>query len=320
MLVVLAMVGLTAACGSVDLSKANYQRTTVPAEPGSGGQGEVPRGPIDDPAVSTETLRTVDPCALLSKDALAALGDSGRPRADDWSECRNEVTDAGGKTIDISLRLGETFGISMDKAKGNVAGLPLVENKQDPATCFTTAITDKDPDIGITVQIGYEGGDPCRTGRTLLGNIVKALHEAPGTLTEIPGSLVRLDPCATVDTKLVGELLGPAAEPELTSLHGCAWVGESPELRVDFRLGYMPSDDADTEPVDLGGGVKGLREAGRTSSPSCAVTWLHLPTGQDKGELVKVDYTNYTADKGADDACGKAVEVAKGLVASLPKP
>jgi hypothetical protein len=67
--------GAVTACGP-DLGKANFQRTTVSARPGSDGQ--VSTGPITDPAVSLAALRVVDPCPLVYKTGLVDLAAPGK--------------------------------------------------------------------------------------------------------------------------------------------------------------------------------------------------------------------------------------------------
>jgi hypothetical protein len=314
----LTLLGWTAACGA-DIGKANFQRTTVPAQPGSGGQGEVSTGAITDPAVAAAALREVDPCPLLAKDSLAELGTVGEPRPEGFDQCGTEVTDPGGKTIKLSLRLGDSV-ISVDQASGNVGGLALIERKQDTEGCFVTALTSRKPNLGIQVQVSYGGGDPCRPGHVVLQKVVKKLHEQPAMLPLAPGSLVSVDPCTVIDDAVLTEVLGTGADKSVTNLHTCSWSGRGPSLQLYLRQGYLPSADVGTTPVDLGGGVSGFQVVRAKDTAMCTIIWGHRPTSDRQGEVVSLDYTNYRGDAATDDACGKTMKLARNVVGKLPKP
>ncbi|WP_199432757.1 hypothetical protein [Qaidamihabitans albus] len=314
------LLGLLTGCGGEDLAKANYQRTTVTAAPGSGGQGEVPTGPIDDPAVAASALRTVDPCPLLDG-AAGELGQAGQPEAVEWGACRIEVRDAGGKAINLVLDLGES-AVLPDQATGNVEGLPLIEKETDEATCFVTAVTARDPSLGIAVQADYRGGDPCGPGYTVLQQVIRELHAEPVTYAEEPGSLLGVDPCASVDDPVLATVLG---EQELRKrpmgLHTCEFdVDERPSVNVRFRVGY-PVEPDQGSPVDLGDGVTAVQRKGTTDTVECEVSWQHRPlVDGDEAELVSASFSFASEDGDGDDACGKAAEVARNIAAGLPSP
>ena len=316
-LTVLALLGTTA-CGGVDLSKQNFQRTTVPVRP-AGGQATAPAGPIDDPAVSLRSLRSVAPCGLLGGKVLGQLGKPATPEPQGWSQCHSDITDPGGKTISVLLTIGKNLAVDAEEATGGVGGLPLLVSKQDDKTCFVTAMTSKKPAIGITAQIGYEGGRPCDAGKEVIGGVVNRLHASPPKLTKVPGSLARVAPCSVVDGALVAEVIGDGAKAVPIGLHVCQWRGEKPTLRVGYRIGYQP-DDSGGQKVDLGRGVTGYTERVIDTSSTCTVSWMHLPTGDRTGEIVTVDYDNYAAKPEADKPCEKVVKVAKNIVTQLPRP
>ncbi|MFD2399334.1 hypothetical protein ACFSVJ_24765 [Prauserella oleivorans] len=172
----IVLLGLLSGCAGEDLAKANFQRTTVSAEPGT-GQGEVPEGPITDPAVSQSALRTVDPCGLLTDRIVGDLGSlADEPYRSDWGSCRVELRDAGDKTVDVGLELGETV---IAEPTGGIEGLPLVESTLDDGTCFVTAVTGYEPTVGVTAQVEYPGGNACDAGYTLVGNVIRELRADP---------------------------------------------------------------------------------------------------------------------------------------------
>ncbi|GAB3478186.1 DUF3558 domain-containing protein [Amycolatopsis cihanbeyliensis] len=303
---------LLVGCGP-DLGKVNFQRTTVPAEAG-GGQGQVPTGPIDDPAVTVAALRTVDPCGLLTAELLGKLGTVGQANASGWDQCSTSIQDTGGKTVRLSLRFGDALSDTRS-ANGNVEGLPQVENKLDDTSCFVSAQTSKEDGLAITVQVDYAGGDPCAPGRTALRNVVKAVHEDPPRFAEAEGSLVGVDPCAGVEDATIAEVVPGEVQKRNVNLHTCGWSASGPEVMLEFRLAYPPDDGTE---VDLGGGVTGYQDTVGAGA-QCAVTWVHRSVENDRAELVELEYRNYAAeDVEAENSCGKAVETAKKVVGGLP--
>lgn len=312
----LIVLGAITACGP-DLGKADFQRTTVPAQPG--GDGQVPTGPITDPAVSLAALRVVAPCPLVDKAALTDLGTPGDPSSFDLARCSNQVKDAGGKTIRVSVELGAGLGVSASKVNGVVEGLPLIEDKQDSSTCDVTALTSRSPDLGIMVNVTYPGGDPCKSGTAVLQKVVKRLHGSPPKYDVANGSLLTVDPCASLDDSAAREA-APAAKKTATGLHSCSWNGSGPSLLLDLRRGATPIAGDGYQKVDLGGGVSGFQKITTADTSECTVKWQHRPLGNDTAETVILDYTYYSGDPAKDDPCGKAVKLAKNILTKLPKP
>ncbi|WP_158888315.1 DUF3558 domain-containing protein [Amycolatopsis anabasis] len=316
-LAVLTVLAMTAACGGTDLGRSNYPRTTVTRD--SAGAGSAPDGPITDQAVATSALRTVDPCPLLDATTLAELGTPGTQSAFGLDKCSNEVKDAGGKTIRVSLQLGDSLSGAGKDANGSVEGLPQIERKQDDATCFVTAVTSKEPDLGITAQVSYQGGDPCRPGRVVLQKVIKRLRDKPAQYPQVPGSLLAVDLCTVGDDAVMAEIFGGDVKKSPIGLHNCSWSGRSPSGNLVYRTGSAPTPDGQTKEVDLGGGMKGYSKSRSKTGSQCNITWLHRQTKEGEGEIVSFDYNNYTAEASADDPCGKALKAVKAIVPKLPK-
>ncbi len=93
--------------------------------------------PITDPAVQAAALRTVDPCALLDSKTLGGLGtpDQSSLSSSEWGECGVDVKDAGGRKIELVLRVGDQLIMSKDPV-GKLEGLPLVVDGDKPGSCW----------------------------------------------------------------------------------------------------------------------------------------------------------------------------------------
>jgi hypothetical protein len=314
----LTLLGAVAGCGP-DLGKANFPRTTVSAEPASGEQA--PSGPITDAAVSVDALRVVDPCPLVDKASLADLGTPGAPRPSsiDLGMCSNEVKDAGGKTIKISVQLGNSSILPTTEPTGAVGGLPRIEDKQDTSTCLITALTARSPDLGITVRAGYPGGDPCRPADTVLRKVVGRVRGNPSKYAVDKGTLLNFDPCASVDDQVINEVV-PAARKQADSLHGCNWGGSGPNVFISFSRDTPVTEGDGYRKIDLGGGVSGVQKAKTSRSSECTINWQHRPVDAGTSENVSVYYSYILADGSKDDPCGKDLKVVQNVLTKLPKP
>ncbi|MFC4004841.1 hypothetical protein ACFS2C_23815 [Prauserella oleivorans] len=313
----IVLLGLLSGCAGEDLAKANFQRTTVSAEPGT-GQGEVPEGPITDPAVSQSALRTVDPCGLLTDRIVGDLGSlADEPYRSDWGSCRVELRDAGDKTVDVGLELGETV---IAEPTGGIEGLPLVESTLDDGTCFVTAVTGYEPTVGVTAQVEYPGGNACDAGYTLVGNVIRELRADPPRYETVPGSLVDVDPCTVVSRDALAEAFGPDVVHRPSGLHHCDFTQSGdPAASVRLYEGVLPEEGDNVTRVDLGNGVSAVQER-ITDAADCDVVWMHRPGEDGMGEVVGVNYRDYSDDATADGACAAAVTLAKGILGRLPSP
>lgn len=304
-------------CGGADLSKQNFDRSTVPMEPGQ-ARGEVPDGPIEDAAVSADKLRGIDACGVLEDSALDRLGDPGDFSAQGWAECMADVTAPEGAEIDVRLEVGADTGTLTAEPHGQLAGLPLTVNDRDGGACDVTVTTSKDPEIGITADIEYDDGQACRAGKVVLDEVVQQLHDDPATLAEEPDSVIRVDPCGVLDGADVADVLGEEQEGEHRGIYSCDWVAEDPTVSVTFREGYKSTLSDDRDKVKLGSGVKGYSGQIVEDINSCDVDWTHRELEDGTIELVTVKYENYTGDPKSDKPCDKAETVAKSMVSELP--
>lgn len=316
-----------AACGAaVDTSKQTFPRSTVPAGQGGNGNGGSTTGKpkTNDPAFTNDKLRKLDPCGLLTKDILAALGTPADNNVEDFGDCANYMKDKDGKDLSITLYVGETIN-GAEEADENIGGLPaLTSELDDHSACFVSVITSTNPNFGIRVQIGGDGKDLCATGRTLLDGVVKLIREDPPQRDEKTGSIASVDPCSLLDASALKTALGGAeATVSPYTLHWCNWNADNATVGVWFRTGYDPKDSSvdPGQPVDLGNGVTVYQSADATNGASCQLEWRHRSTGTDGAdEIIEVDYDSSTPPQGDANGCGTAAQIAKLLIPALPKP
>ncbi|WP_406629002.1 DUF3558 family protein [Amycolatopsis sp. WGS_07] len=281
---------------------------------------------ITDPAVQAAALRTVDPCALLDSKTLGGVGtpDQESLSSSEWGECSVDVKDAGGKKVELVLRVGDQLIMSEDPVE-KLEGLPLVVDNDKPGSCWVSVVTSFEQSLGITFQT-KSPGDACAPGRTALTKVVQALHGTPPQYKQVPGSVLTTDPCTVASKQAVETALGQKSFVEPKSLHECDfWSGDDthyPQVSVRLYQG-LPADAEDGQPADLGSGVTAIQKKDEDSSVvSCDATWRKVETPKEDeahgyGEIVSVQFSGEPASLDTGTACTKAVAVAKTVAPSL---
>lgn len=326
LLTLTAVAAVLAGCGeSVDTAKQTYSRTTVPAGQAGTETGTSTGKPkANDPEFTNDKLRKLDPCGLLTKDILSAVGTPAENSVDDFGDCANYMKAKDGKDLSVTLYVGETINGAEDADK-NIGGLPAFDSElDDHSACFVNVVTSTNPNIGIRVQIGGDDdADLCAVGQTILTGVVDLIRKDPPEREAATGTIAAADPCTLLEPGALKTLLGgvdTTATPY--TLHWCQWIGDTLSADVWFRTGYDPKDttvDAGT-PLDLGNGVTVYQHAdGTGADASCRLEWRHRSTGSDgDDEIIEVDFDNQAAAAG-DNGCATAAEIAKLLIPALPK-
>lgn len=320
-----ALALLAAGCGSDALAKQPpFPRSTIQANAADPSDkpvtGTTTTGEPADPAFSVDKLRLLDPCKLLDADALKELGKPDEAVPGGFSRCSNFMQDKDGKDLSITVEVGQTMTSEIKKADKTLAGLRSYEQVLEGSACFVSVITQEEPGLAFTVQIGYKDGDGCVPGRKVAESVVKLAKGKTAVRTAPKGSLITLDPCALPSDAAVVEASDKSPRVYPYGLHNCSWVGDDAEMTLDFRGGFVPKDDKfdskQTE-IDLGG-VKAYQVDTATSFPSCTIKWVQLRGEDDDGEVVEV---KSAGPKDAQfDRCAKAQAFAKALLPKLPKP
>jgi hypothetical protein len=318
---VVAAVALGGCAEAVDTAKQTFPRSTVPAaRDGGEPTGSTGTPKTNDPAFSNDKLIVLDPCALLTDDLLSSLGSPDDNQAEDFGNCANYMTDKDGKDLSITLYVGETIS-GAEEATENIGGLPALSNPLDDGTaCFVSVITSTNPNIGIKVQVGGEGEQLCDVGKTILTSVVDQIREDPPEREKRTGSVADVDPCSLLDSATLAPAIGGVeTEVDPYTLHWCNWNGTGVSASVWFRTGYDPKEDTSEpgQPVDLGNGLTAYQYV--EGEGSCRAEWMHRSNGGNgDDEIVEVAFEKYEA--AGDNGCATAVEVAKLLVPTLPKP
>lgn len=307
--------------GAVDTTKVTYQRTTVPAGQDGGGARSTTAGEpqTNDPAFANEKLRTIDPCALLTDDILANIGEPAENNRGDFAECGNYMKDTEGESLSITLTLGDNVS-NAQQAEENIGGLPAVENELDSGdACFVTAVTSTLPNFGITIQAGGDSEKLCEAGRTVLTGVVDLIRTDPPAYDTPKGTLLEINPCEAVKDAALRDAIGNGADAGAPyNLHWCNWRSSTAGLGLWLRLGYDPAKSGDGQTVGLGSGVTAYKKTNTSSAGGCELQWAHRAFGGEDTEIVHIFLDRAKPVQG-QDPCAAAVKLAKTLVSTLPR-
>lgn len=319
-----ALALLAAGCGSDALAKKPpFPRSTIQANAADPSEqpatGSTSTGAPVDPAFAMDKLRLLDPCKLLDDATLKELGKPDDLVPSGFSRCSNFMKDKNGKDLSITVEVGQTMTSEIKKADKQIAGLRSYEQLLEGSACFVSVITQEDPGLAFTVQVGYKDADGCVPGRKIAESVVKLAKGKTAARTPAKGSVITLDPCELPSDAALTEATDKSPRRYPYGLHNCSWVGKDAEMTLDFRGGFVPKDDkfdAKQTEIDLGG-VKAYQLDSATSFPSCTVKWVQLRGQGNDGEAVEV---KSAGPKDAEfDRCAKAKAFAKSLLPKIPR-
>jgi hypothetical protein len=300
---------LAGCAGQVDLSKSVSNRTTVKA---GGSFGD-------------DMLRQIEPCGLFSKETIASIGQADPNKSADrsgYSDCNLQIKDSTGKSvINLLVKVGDSLFAAPKQTGKQINGLSVSE-LQTSTGCTETAVTGRDPDRGITVQVVWDGGDPCKVGGKLIEAVIKTMATNPPKYENTPGSLVNHDSCADMDDKAVKDLLGADAQKSPYGIRACTFTSKdaSLSLYVTYAIDFEPfANNSSDHPakVDLTDKVKGAAQWKDTISPNkCQIEWVQRALAGNRGENVNVSFERVPPDP-KEDPCAKVLPAAKALAGKL---
>ncbi|WP_337661799.1 hypothetical protein [Actinoalloteichus sp. AHMU CJ021] len=314
---------VAAGCGAApDLTKTVSARSTVPMEPAPVDPGVAAEwtGP-QDPALTLDAQRRVDPCALVDPAALAPLADDLTLSNSGWDRCYGYKL-LEERSLNVSLQLGDNALLFAQEAAEDIAGLPTYLQSMSSGSggnCTVRLLTSEgEHPRALTVLVDGPGEDLCDQGGELARVAVERLREGPPLLDTPDGTLLERDPCALLAPDVVEDVLGPDQESRPDGLYRCRWGAPAgPSLLVEFAQGSDPADDDATEEVEVAGAVA-YRERSEIVYPQCEISWLHRTTGGGayESEIVRVVMDDVLRD-GAD-VCAGALAAAQEVRPGLP--
>ncbi|TCO57333.1 hypothetical protein EV192_106810 [Actinocrispum wychmicini] len=299
---------LAGCAGQVDLSKSVSNRTTVKA---GGGFGD-------------DALRQIEPCGLLNKDVVAAVGKASNDTASrtGYSECSLYVTDTTGKVkIGLGVKVGESLFDAPKQTNKQINGLVIVESRTSSG-CSESAVTGRDPDRGVTVSATADSGDTCDWAGKAINAVINLMATNPPKYPATPGSLVTRDPCADLDDKTAAGILGKAAVKSAYGIRSCSYTPGSSgvTITVSYDIAsdpYTLNSSSKPVKVDLTDKVKGAAQwKDSISDNKCDIGWAQRQLNGGKGENVEVSFERSQPVAG-EDVCAVAKTAAVAVAGKV---
>ncbi len=289
----------------------------APVDPGVAAEWNKPQ----DPALTLEAQRRVDPCALIDPGSLAPWADDLTLVNSGWDRCFGyQLLES--RSVNVSLQLGDTPLLVAPEAAEDIAGLTTYVQSMGSGsggTCTVRVLTSEgEHPRALTVLVDGPGEDLCDRGGELARAAVERLREDPPLMDTPDGTLLERDPCALVPPEVVEDILGPGQESRPDGLYRCRWGAlGGPSLFVEFAQRADPANDVATEEVEVAGATA-YRERSDIVYPQCEISWLHRTTsgGPFESEVVRVVMDDVLRE-GAD-VCAGAFAAAQEVRPALP--
>ncbi|WP_433711903.1 serine/threonine-protein kinase [Nocardia sp. CA-084685] len=271
--------------------------------------------------LSDEQLRLVDTCQLLGTDVVGTLGHSIEPMLTNSSVCHTQFMTADGKKPDMTVSVGTVLGGQAKESGISVVGKPVLDTTTESRSCARGIALRAQPRIGVEVKIGLADGDVCELASTVLQAVVTRLTTDLPTVSVPKQSVVRLDPCTSVDPAIIETAMGAKADPSPENIHSCTWKVSGHGL-VTVRTAEEPRVDDNSRYTNIvvNGGTLGDLASTRITTTSGVCTTIHLvrPTIEDRGELITVMVVR-VGQNDIEAACAATESVLGGVVDRLRK-
>ncbi|CAM4195980.1 serine/threonine-protein kinase [Kibdelosporangium persicum] len=261
-------------------------------------------------ALTTDTLRRVDPCALVNDITGVATGStrdliSGPQRPGD-STATAQGTMCAARNADqvtVFLFVGREM---MYSAETTVASDGIVTFNPTPSYCVAMMPLTNRPALGLSAEIREPAEGSCEVARTALREAITRIRTGGFRYNLKPGSLLTKDACTFLDSATVERTAGPITWSGLAELRICGWLATD-TVKVQIGPG-VPAQDVTTnlgEQIELDG--RTVYRKAEPASPGedlCTVTFRH-----HTGEEVAVAYRRVSPRSA--DTCDRATDLAR---------
>ncbi|MQY30313.1 serine/threonine-protein kinase [Nocardia aurantia] len=268
--------------GSAILTVATHRPAAVPADPLAGRTL----------TMSDDQLRLVDTCALLDSNVLGALGRPSAPEPVDSSVCSTKITADGGRQAALSIGVGTAVASATpETTAGVLAGREVLATSDAPRACARTLLVRTEPKLGIATTVSNFDGDPCTLAMKTLRAIVLRLVTEPPQAALPRRSVVRIDPCASLDSSVLSSAVaGPAVRPAETDIHTCTWAGDTVAVTIRTTETQRMDNDPQYRLIQVEGNpMVADFTAARVVAPdgTCATARVQQATTENRAEIIQ---------------------------------
>ncbi|QIS15974.1 serine/threonine-protein kinase [Nocardia arthritidis] len=284
------------------------------------GQADTPTDPLAGRTLqlSEDQLRLVDSCQLLGTDVIGKLGQPVKPGLTDSATCTTDFVTGAGMRTKLTVAVGTPIAATAGPTSDRIAGRPVVDTTGENRSCGRAVVLGDQPPHGVDLKIDQIDGDSCGLVISALKAVVTRLVTNFPSANPPKQSVVRMDPCTSVDPAIIAAASGSNVSPSPVDAHTCMWTGTAAVVTVHTAESKRVDSDPGYLPVIVNGGKQGDFQSRRRidADGTCATYYLVRPTIEDRGEMITVTVLPKTAEAG-QTACASTEAVLTGVVARL---
>ncbi|MCX4097848.1 serine/threonine-protein kinase [Nocardia sp. alder85J] len=270
--------------------------------------------------MSEDQLRLIDTCALLGPDVVGALGTPATADPVNSSVCTTRLGTVNGQQATLGIGVGTAVDASLSRtATETLAGGAVLGTTGTSGSCGRTLVVRTGPGLGITTTVTNFAGDPCPLAMAALRAVVHRLLITPPQASLPRRSVVRVDPCNSLDQSVIAATAGADARPEEADIHTCTWTGSTVTLTIRTMEAQRVDNDPTYQLINVDGNRKvGSFSAARavSSDRTCSTARVEQPTAGNRGEIIEVIARPRNIDF-SDPACAITEKVLVAVIDRL---
>ncbi|MFD4352972.1 serine/threonine-protein kinase [Nocardia sp. NPDC058518] len=275
---------------------------------------------MDDPPLmlTDDEARRLDICELMKPAVLGELGTAVSELVPGGvTGCTIYYRDQTGRKVWFGLETGvPVTEVQVDQLPmGNTINwMPVLGRHKEARICDRSVVTQSGLPIAFTVSATVPEGDGCLSAERALDAVVRRLSVNPPLKNYAANSIMRLDPCATIDVAIARSSVG---DPVRSSTpHGCALTGREGYFSIDF-------DDRGRPDSVAGGKARPLRTIANRpvyldgdSPNSCTFIVMVRPSRDDQAEQVRATF--FSSRPQVRHHCDTAAALLEPVLEKLP--
>lgn len=273
--------------------------------------------PVVDPslALSSNELRLIDTCKVLDMAVAGPFGTRTGDLSENPAGCATDITSESQRKVRYTLLVGTSLQETQSKMTrtGETVGwTPILGDREQGKSCSRAVINQSERAV-IQMDVLAPDNSGCTDADKALRAVIQQLLINVPMRQRLPESILRIDPCSTLDSELSLEIAGDPAKRSADP-HRCSVDGSDASFYIELVERKRPDTNSQSS-VRIGEYSVYFNES-QSDPSSCVLQYLARPTTGDFAEVVTVAVDNYSS---TPDACQKAERVLTDVIPRLPK-
>ncbi len=269
-------------------------------------------------AISDDQLRTVDTCRLLGADVIGSLGQPAQPVLTNSSVCSAKVTLSGGRQPTMTVGVG-VAAPDVVRTADSLADQPVLDTRAGNRACGRAVRAGAQSKVAIEFTVADADGDSCAPAMAGLKSALTRLVTNSPTASLSRQSVVRVDPCASVDSSVIGAAVGSGVSASAIDVHTCQWQGTGLGMKLQTTETARLDNNPKYQQVGIGGEIQlAPHQAARLvdADGTCSTYLMVQPTTGDRGETIAA-IAHPVTPASSGKACGATESVIGSVLERL---